>query len=165
MRSSDLGRGEQSPFRIEPERGKVAKDFGEPKRHDPWDVLKEDEGGFALADDSGDVRPQPPFVVGAALLAGAGEGLTKSREAGADEVNLVPPPASVELLDVAAPNRSRIQALVFHPRQENSRREAVPLEKHHSPASWHREAKSEIETSDSRAERGNSHDGWSIHMG
>jgi len=44
LRGADLGRGEQTPLRIEPERGKVAKDVGEPKLNVPRHVLEEDEG-------------------------------------------------------------------------------------------------------------------------
>jgi len=45
VRRSDIGRSEHTPFRIEPERGKVGKNVGEPKRNVPCDVLEESQRG------------------------------------------------------------------------------------------------------------------------
>jgi hypothetical protein len=151
MRGANVGRGEQTPLRIEPEVGKVAKDLGEPKAKVAGDVLKEDEAGLALLNDPSHVGPEVPFVLLAEPFAGDGEWL--ARVSGADEVNLVPPPATVKLLKVSAPNRTAVKRALFLASQENGRSEHVPLNEAHSPASGDCEAKSEIETSDSRAQR------------
>lgn len=57
VRCADVGRGEQVPFRIEPEVGKIAKNLGEPKRNVASDVLDEEEGSLGFSEDPQDVRP------------------------------------------------------------------------------------------------------------
>lgn len=140
VRRANVGRGEQTPLRIEPVVGKVAKDLGEPKANVPRDVLEEGERRVALEEDAEHVGPEMPFVLLAASLARDGKWLAQLRVPGEDEVNLISPPGTVNLLDVSAPNRSAIQRALFLASQENGRREELPLDVHHSPASGNREA-------------------------
>jgi len=70
VRRAHVGRSEQIPFRIEPKRGKVGKTVSEPKSNDPWDIFKEYKSGFDFFEDSRDIGPEPPVVIGSALSAG-----------------------------------------------------------------------------------------------
>lgn len=76
VRCADVGCSKQIPCRIEPERGKVRQDGSKSMSNKPRDILKENGLRLALIDDSGDVAPDPSFVVGSFSLSGAGEGLT-----------------------------------------------------------------------------------------
>lgn len=62
------GRGEQTPLRIEPERGKITEDIGKSSTNNSWDVLQEHVSGSHVADDPGDVGPDPTVVVNTQLL-------------------------------------------------------------------------------------------------
>jgi len=75
VRCPNVVRSEHSPLRIEPETGKVAKHVGEPKRKVSSDVLKEGEGGSGLLEDSSDLGPEVPVVVGPEPLSSLREGL------------------------------------------------------------------------------------------
>jgi hypothetical protein len=129
VRRAQVGRSEQIPLRIEPERGKVAKDSGEPKPKVARDVLEEYEAGPALVDDPGDVGPQVSLVVGTELLASDAERL--AGVARRDEIH-APAPASAIEGGKVVPDRSPIQDLVRHPRHESGRCVAVPLDVTHS---------------------------------
>jgi hypothetical protein len=128
--STDGGRGEQVPFRIEPEVGQVPENRSQSGNSEPWDVLQQDEVWSHLTQNPGDVGPDPPLVLDAASNAGLRERLT--RETGRDEIHSAAPRSAVEGRDVV-PDRSRIQGLVRHPRHEDGRRMGVPLDVTHSP--------------------------------
>lgn len=143
LRRANGGRAETRPLCIEPESGKVPQHDIESSNGQGRDVLKERQRRDDLGEDPGDLRPEPPVVLGAAASAGAGEGL--AGEAGSDEIHAAAPRAAIEGLDVV-PDRSLIQALVFHPRHEDGRRKGVPLDIAHSPvAASEREAAPELE--------------------
>jgi len=76
-----------------------------------------------------------------------------ARDARNDSVHGPAPRPSVEFGQVAAPNRSRVQGLVFHPRQQNGRTKGFPLDVTHNPALGKCEPYSEIETADPGAKR------------
>jgi hypothetical protein len=59
VRSANGGRGETSPFRIEPESGKVPKDSIETPSAEGGGVLNERERRFSFADDACELAPQP----------------------------------------------------------------------------------------------------------
>lgn len=131
VRRAHLGRGEQTPLRIEPELGKVAKHLGEPKAKVPGDVLKEDERGAALVDDASHLGPQVALVALSELLAGDAEGL--ARVARNDEINAATPLSAAEGAEIVG-DRSAIQLRRFHPGHEDGRGEGFPLDVAHGAA-------------------------------
>jgi hypothetical protein len=68
-----------------------------------------------------------------------------------------------KVLKVAAPNRSWLQGLVFHPRHENGRSVGVPLDVTHNPSAGDCEQDSFIEHTDSGAKAEDTRSGKS-HM-
>jgi len=147
MRGSDIGRAEHTPLRIEPERGKVGKNVGEPKRNVPCDVLEEPERCAGLVEDSSDVRPEVALVVGAEPSPGDAERL--ARVAARDEIHASTPRSSVEGSQVR-PDRSRIQGRVFHPGHEDGRGEGFPLDVANGARP---SGQAEVDPADSGAER------------
>src|SRR5262249_55008158 len=87
-------------------------------------IFQEDVAGSYIANDAGDIGPQPPFVFESSALAGMTERL--AREASRDEIHEATPRSAIEGLKVL-PHRRAIQGRVFHPRHDNGRRKAVPL--------------------------------------
>jgi len=132
VRRPDFGCGEQTPFRIEPEFGKVAKDVGEPKRKVPAYVFEEDETRSALVDDASHVGPEVPLVGLGPALSGDAERL--ARVARSNEIHDATPRSAVEGSEIVE-DRSAIQGRVFHPRHEDGRREGVALDVTNGPAS------------------------------
>lgn len=82
---TDFGRGEHTPFRIEPAGGKVGEDLPEPEADVSADVLEENQGSSGVADDPQDVGPQVSGVVGAGSPAGVTERL--ARVAASDKIH------------------------------------------------------------------------------
>lgn len=63
--------GEQTPFRIEPETGKIPADTIEPSLlNKSGDVLQEHVSGFHVSHDPGNVRPQPSLIIDTTPLPG-----------------------------------------------------------------------------------------------
>lgn len=92
---ANVGRGEQTPLRIEPEVGKVGEDVRKPSgSHNVGDVLQEDEPRSHVSDDPLCHRPEVSVIVKTAPLAGTGERL--AGEAGSDEIHPATPRPSVE---------------------------------------------------------------------
>ncbi len=104
VRRPDLGRAEQTPLRIEPERGKVDEDVGEPKANVARDVLEEDERGSALVDDPSHFGPEVALVAFAEALAGDAEGL--ARVARSDEIHDSTPRAAIEGSQIVGDRRA-----------------------------------------------------------
>jgi len=78
VRRANVGRAEHTPFRIEPEVGKVAEDMLEPSvsgLNNVGDVLQEHESRCHVTDDAFGHRPQVPFIVTTTSDAGSGERL------------------------------------------------------------------------------------------
>lgn len=148
MRRTDLGCGEQTPLRIEPESGKVLENDVESQPKVSWDILKEHERRAALSDDARDVRPEVAGVVGAASLAGDGEGLAGIPRA--DEIDPPIPCTTVEGVQVR-PDRSWSQGCVRHARDQNRGGECFPLHET-DRARRHGKSDSEVEAADSGAE-------------
>lgn len=151
VRGAHAGRREQNPFRIEPERGKVSKDGAEAQSKVPCHVLKEDPFRPDFADDAGDVGPNPSRVVESASLAGDGEWL--ARIAGGDEIDKTSDRICWKVGKVAAPNRRRLQARVFHPGQQDGRGVGFPLDVHQRTSVGSGDADAEFESSNAGAER------------
>lgn len=114
----------QTPFRIEPETGKVMEDFGESVTDESPNVFQEDVAGSNLTKYPGDLRPEPTVIVSSAPPAGEREGL--AGEAGSDEIHSSMPRVTVEGADII-PDRRLIQSRLFHPRHEDGRCVGVPL--------------------------------------
>lgn len=131
LRGASIGRREHAPLRIEPHRGQVAENCSKPSSNkEARDVLQEDVAGSHVANDAGDVGPYPSLVVEAPALAGCAPGL--AGEAGGDHPDTCEQ-RGVQVGEVSAPNRCRLQGLVRHPRQEDGRRVGFPLNvSHHS---------------------------------
>ena len=125
VRRADVGRSEQIPFDIAPERGKVGQDVGEPKRKVSGDVFAEEESGAALAEDAQDFGPQVSLVIGSASRSGARERL--ARVAAHDEIHRATPGSSVEGSKVT-PDRSIGQLAALHRRDQTRGRECFPLD-------------------------------------
>jgi hypothetical protein len=124
VRGTNILRGIHTPFRIEPEVGKVGEDVGEPIPNQSGHVLQEDESRSHITDDSGNGRPKPPVVFDSSSGTGSGERLT--RKARSDDVHTSTPCCAIEGLDIV-PQRSAIQDLFFHPRHENGCCVGIPL--------------------------------------
>jgi hypothetical protein len=119
------GRGEQTPFRIEPEDGKIGEDTIEPSgSNNVGDVLQQHKSRSHVADDPPSVGPEMPLVLKSISSSGAAERL--AWETGSDEIHSATPLATVEGGEVR-PDRSPIHCLVAHPRHESGRGVGVPL--------------------------------------
>jgi hypothetical protein len=143
-------RGEQTPFRIEPEVGKVGADVRKPSgSNNVGDVLQQDESRSHVSDDPACHRPEVSVIVKSLALTGSGERL--AWEAGSDDVHATSERCRVERVEVI-PDRSLIQGLVFHPRHEYGRCVAVPLNVSHGAGGDSGESEGEFESAVSGAE-------------
>lgn len=149
VRGTNGGCGEQTPFRIEPELGKVTEDVREPVLDDSGDVLQEHPSRSHFADDAGDFRPEPTVVVNSTSFACSAERL--AGEPGSDDIHAATPRVAVEGGKVR-PDRSLIQPRLAHPFHEDGRCVAVPLNVSHGSAVHAGESQSELEASVAGAE-------------
>ena len=148
VRGANGCRAEQTPFRIEPELGKVVEDVGEPESNKLGDVLQQDESGSQVSDDGCDGWPEPALIVSSTLLPSRAERL--ARETGSDEIHSATPRAAVEGGEVI-PDRSLIQTRLRHPLHENGRCVGVPLNVSHGSYPCHG-SEGELESSVAGAE-------------
>ena len=124
------------------------------------DVFQEDSSGLHSANGVEHDRPEVAVVLGSELLPGGREGRTG--KASAEDVDVPAQRVGVHVLEVADPNRRRLQALaLFHPGQEDACGVGVPLTVGHH-TSTARSADSKIKPADSAAQR---QDSGMIHMG
>lgn len=149
VRCASLGRGVQTPLRIEPEVGKVGEDVREPGPNKSGDVLQENESRSHVTDEPSDGRPEPPVIVSSTLLSCRRERLTG--EPGSDEIHASTPRCTVERGEVR-PDRSAIQGRVVHPRHESGRCVGVPLNVSHGSGRDSGESEGELESSVTGAE-------------
>ncbi len=75
MRRADFCRAEQARRRRVAHAPKFSQDGFEAEGDMPGDVFEENPFGAAFPDDSGDVRPEVPGIVGTAALSGGAERL------------------------------------------------------------------------------------------
>lgn len=112
---SNVGRSEQTPFRIEPETGKVFEDVGESSDSasgvESRDVLQEHETGSHVSNDLRDPRPEPTIIVSSSASARSRPGL--AREAGSDEIHSLTPRGPVEGLEVV-PDGAGVECSGLH---------------------------------------------------
>jgi hypothetical protein len=146
VRRPDIGSAEHTPFRIEPEAGKVAEHAVKPSSDECGNVLDEHEPRSALVDDAGVLSPESRALAVEAC-ARAGKADVLAREAASDEIHDSTPRASVEGADVI-PDRRRIQGLVRHPCHESGRGESFPLDVTHGAGASEGESNAQVEPSD-----------------
>lgn len=109
-----------------------AGDFGEAEAEMMGDILKEDEGRLAFADDAGDMRPEMARVVRALPFTSDAERL--ARISRSDDIHRAAPWAAVEGSNIV-PDRCAIQGRVFHPRHESGCGVGFPFDMAHSSIS------------------------------
>ena len=97
VRGASRDSGDNIPFRIEPESGKVGEDVDESFADESRDVLQQDPSGSHVSDDATDRRPEPTVVVHTKALARRRERL--AREAGSDEIHSAAPRLAVDHRD------------------------------------------------------------------
>ena len=131
VRGASRDSGDNIPFRIEPESGKVGEDVDESLADESRDVLQQDPSGSHVSDDATDRWPEPTVVVHTKALARRRERL--AREAGSDEIHSAAPRLAVEGPDVR-PDRSVIQARLRHPLHENGCCIAIAFDVTHGSA-------------------------------
>lgn len=150
MGRADFRRCEEARRKAVAQADQVSGDLGKSEPQMMGDVLEEDEGRLAFADDARDMRPEMARVVRAEPLARDGERL--ARVARKDDVHTAAPWAAVEGGNVV-PDRRVIQGRVFHPRHEHGRGEGFPLDVAHSTVSGAGDVQSEVEPAGTGAER------------
>jgi hypothetical protein len=162
MRRSDLGRAPHSPLRIEPERGQVSENSLDPPSKDSCDVLQEDVSGSNLANDPGDMGPEP----GARSLDPDPESCVAdvgAREARNDEIHRATPRLASEGREIR-PNRRTSQSFFFHARSQDLAAEGFDLHVADDASSSARQRDASVESPASGAEAKHS-DGTTIHIG
>ncbi len=164
VRGADGCRGDNVVFRRPPARGQVVEDFGERgpavDAKETRDVLDEQPSGAASDGDAPDLGPEPSGVVDAAALAGDAGAL--AGETCSDEIHRAAPRQRVEGGDVA-PDRRRIQGLVFHPGHEDGRTVGLPLDNAHNAMPGSSVGDAEVEPADAGTEGEAAQDGMCSH--
>ena len=117
-------------------------DFGEAEAEMMGDILEEDEGRLALADDTSDMRPEVARILGAEAFARDGERL--ARISRSDDVHRAAPRAAIEGSNIV-PDNSLIHGRVFHPRHESGCGEGFPFDMAHSSISGDGDGKPKVD--------------------
>ena len=131
--SSDLGRTNTRPFRIEPEVGQSSQESSKPiPGNEASDVFHEDEPGSHFANQPKELVDEVALVVAALLL--SGNRVRLARDASSDDVHQATKRPSIEGGQIIE-NRRAAQGLVFHPRQEDGLGVGVPLDVAHRAGS------------------------------
>lgn len=146
---TDFGRGEHTPFRIEPAGGKVGEDLPEPEADVSADVLEENQGSSGVADDPQDVGPQVSGVVGAGSPAGVTERL--ARVAASDKIHDATPLARSEGAHIRM-DRSLVHSTPAHRFDQVRDAEGFPLHVTDDSSTGDRQSDPEIKSSDAGAE-------------
>ena len=149
VRRTDFRRRKEACRKLVAHADQSAGDFRKAEAEMMGDILEEDEGRLALADDAGDMRPEVARVVGTPAFSRDGERL--ARIARSDDVHRAAPRAAVEAGNVV-PDRRAIQGRVFHPRHESGCGVGFPFDMAHSSISGQGDGKPEVETACAGAE-------------
>jgi len=150
VRRTDFRRCKEACRKAVAHADQSAGDFGEAEAEMMGDILEEDEGWLALADDAGDMRPEVARILGAEALACNRERL--ARIARSDDVHRAAPRAAIEGSNVV-PDNSLIQGRVFHPRHESGCGEGFPFDMAHSSVSRDGDGEPEVDAASSGTER------------
>lgn len=162
MGGSHGGCGEATPLRIEPQGGKVAEDaIKSSSKNEPWHILKKNNGRRGFVDDLRDGRPDPAFIVESLL--GSGGAPRLAGESRSEAIHCAMPASRRKPLEFAAPNRSALQALFRHPRQEHGRTVGFPLNVSHHARPGHGGAHPFVEHAGAAAEAKDSESGGMSH--
>ena len=146
VRRTDFRRRKEACRKAVAHADQSAGDFGETKAEMMGDILKEDEGRLAFADDAGDMRPEMARVVRALPLACNRERL--ARISRSDDIHRAAPRAAIEGSNVV-PDRRAIQDRVFHPRHESGCGEGFPFDMAHSSISGDGDGEPEVDAASS----------------
>lgn len=146
MRGSGVGRSNNRPLRIEPRVGKVSEYSVEAQGKVPSDVLGDQAPRSHLANHAKDFGPEVAGVLFGVPLPGNAERL--AGVSSGDDIDSTHERSEVEVTDIAAPNRRRLQARAFHPLQKDGRRVGVPLTEGQNSGSEHG-VNSKVEAPDS----------------
>jgi hypothetical protein len=111
VRGANIGRGNNSPFRIVPERGKVTEHPVESSRNESWAVFNECEAGSYFANDAGHFVPHPAALAVESFPC-PGDADVLAWEAARYHVNKASPRSSVKGANVI-PNRERREHAVI----------------------------------------------------
>ncbi|OJF90194.1 hypothetical protein AX761_23675 [Rhizobium sp. 58] len=142
MRRTDFRRCKEACRKAVAHADQSAGNFGEAEAEMMGDILEEDEGRLALADDAGDMRPKVARVVGTPAFSRDGERL--ARIARSDDVHRAAPRAAVEGSNIV-PDNSLIQRRVFHPRHESGCGVDFPFDMAHSTISGDGDGEPKVE--------------------
>jgi len=126
MRRANVGRSQHSPFRIIPERGKVAEHAVESSSSESWRIFHADKSRSYLAHDASVLAPQSRTR---AIEAGAcaGDGYVLTGKASRNHVNTASPWSTVKGSHVI-PDRERGQRAVILPCEKNGGGVGVALD-------------------------------------
>jgi len=152
VRSTNIGRSNSSPFRIEPERGKFSENGCSCWKSEDWrDVLKKEPlDGLQLANESDDLKEQSAALsLDSGLSAGntevlAGEPANESSHAATEEF-------AREGGNVR-PDRRVLHASVFHASRQDCGRRSLPLHETDTASLWQSASDGEVESSVAREE-------------
>jgi len=132
VRRTDFRRCKEACRKLVAHADQSVGDFGEAEAEMMGDILEEDEGWLALADDAGDMRPEVARILRPEAFACHRERL--ARISRSDDVHRAAPWAAVEAGNIV-PDRRAIQGRVFHPRHESGCGEGFPFDMAHSSIS------------------------------
>lgn len=144
------------PFRIEPSRGQLMEDSIEASswKAERRDIFNEKSGALHFASKACELKPESAAVSPADALPFAGGADVLAGESAHKPVDTPAEIASIQVLNVADPNRRALQGLVFHPRQECGRSKAFPLDVPHAAVRHAKPFKDESESEVESAEAG-----------
>ncbi len=100
MRSSDVGRANTRPLRIEPEAGQVGEHVLEPSSEEPADVLQEDDARSKIANGAGELEPQAGALAVLEPSPRTGVADVLAGEAADDGVGVLGADVAIEVVDV-----------------------------------------------------------------
>lgn len=97
-------------------------------REEAWDVFPEEPGRFNLTRDAPDFFPEPAPVVDA--LSFAGDGSSRARESGSDEIHLSAQAFASEGFQIVE-DKTQIHGTFDHSTSEDGTRVGLPLNSSH----------------------------------
>tara|TARA_Y100000310_G_scaffold102168_1_gene100383 strand:- start:1583 stop:2029 length:447 start_codon:yes stop_codon:yes gene_type:complete len=146
VRRADFSRRVQALRNSEAKFDQFSSDDGIPESEVRVHVLKEAKSWSDLSDDSGEVRPEVPWVVGASSPAGRAERL--ARVAASDAIHKSTPRLAVEGSNII-PDRRFIQEAIFHTRDQNRGCNGFSLDVADGAGGGHCETDSQLQPADS----------------
>ena len=149
VRRADFCRREQARRRRVAHAPKVSQDGFEAEGDVPEDVFKEDPFGVAFSDDSGDIGPEMPGVVGTLAFASGTEGLAGI--SGEDDVEGAAKGAGIEAAEII-PDRCWGEIPCALGGDEDGAGPVLPLDEGAGVIAWFGEHEAQIKASAACAE-------------